>query len=121
MVLLLWFLFSLLVLGGHLLGKKLLFVLCLFVILVIPHLGFEGGTLDLNASVPGYCLPLIGHSDTLSICSPDYDIRVASIWFEDAAKMSYCGWLTEECIGDQQIMLGTFPLKQKIYSHPLNL
>ena len=34
-----------------------LFVLCLFVILVISHFGFDGGTLVLIASVPGHCLP----------------------------------------------------------------
>ena len=44
-------------------GKKLLtqktyvrFVLCLFVILVVSHLGFEGVTLVLIVPVPDYCL-----------------------------------------------------------------
>ena len=33
-----------------------LFVFRLIVILVISHIGFEGGTLVLIASVPGHCL-----------------------------------------------------------------
>ena len=32
------------------------FVLCVFVILVISHFGFEGETLVLIAPVPGHCL-----------------------------------------------------------------
>ena len=34
-----------------------LIVLCLYVILVISHYGFDGRTLVLMASVPGHCLP----------------------------------------------------------------
>ena len=34
-----------------------LFVSCLFVILVVSYYGFEGGTVVLIASAPGYCLP----------------------------------------------------------------
>ena len=37
-------------------GKNRSFGLCLFVILVVSHFCFEGGTLVLNARVPGYCL-----------------------------------------------------------------
>ena len=50
--------------SGHLLGNNSLFglpyvvfVFLLFVVLVISHFGFEGGTLVLIASVPGHCLP----------------------------------------------------------------
>ena len=32
-------------------------VLCLFVILVISHFGFDGRTLVLFSPVPGHCLP----------------------------------------------------------------
>ena len=32
-------------------------LLCLFVALVVSHFGLEGGTLVLNASVSGHCLP----------------------------------------------------------------
>ena len=35
-----------------------LFVLCLFVILVMSHSGYEGETLVLTAPVPGHCLHL---------------------------------------------------------------
>ena len=31
-------------------------LLCLFVALVVSHIGFEGRTLVLIASVPGHCL-----------------------------------------------------------------
>ena len=34
-----------------------LYIVCIFVILVVSHFGFEGGTLVLIASVPDYCLP----------------------------------------------------------------
>ena len=40
-----------------------LFVLYLFVILVVSHFGFEGGTFVLIAPVPGHCLPF-----TFSLC-----------------------------------------------------
>ena len=43
-----------------------LFVICLFVILVIFHFDFEDGTLVLNASVPGHCLPFTFQSLTQS-------------------------------------------------------
>ena len=32
-------------------------LLCLFVVLVVSHLGFEGGNLVLISPVPGHCLP----------------------------------------------------------------
>ena len=35
----------------------ILFVLCLFVILVVSHIGFEGGNWLLIPQVPGHCLP----------------------------------------------------------------
>ena len=51
-------------LSGHLLCESysfglayVLFVFSLIVILVISYFGFESGTLILNASVPGHCLP----------------------------------------------------------------
>ena len=51
--------------SDHLLGKScsfglpnVLFVLCLFVVLVVSDFDFHGGTLYLIASVPGHCLPL---------------------------------------------------------------
>ena len=52
-------------LSGHLLGKScllgqsyVLFVLCLFIIIVVFHFGFEGTTLVLIAFVLGRRLPL---------------------------------------------------------------
>ena len=35
-----------------------LILLCVFVIYVISRFGFDGGTVVLNAEVPGNCLPL---------------------------------------------------------------
>ena len=40
-----------------------LFVLCLFVILVVSHFGFKCGTLVLAASVPGHCLPFVSKTN----------------------------------------------------------
>ena len=37
--------------------NRMFSLLCLFVALVVSHLGFEGRTLVLIASVPGHCLP----------------------------------------------------------------
>ena len=36
---------------------RVIFLLCLFVVLVISYLGFKGGNLVLIASVPGHCFP----------------------------------------------------------------
>ena len=38
-------------------AQMVLFVFCVFVILVVYHFGFESGTVFLTAPVPGYCLP----------------------------------------------------------------
>ena len=35
-------------------------LVCLFVVLVVSHLGFEGGTLVLIAPGPGHCFPFLG-------------------------------------------------------------
>ena len=42
--------------SGYHIRAYVLFVLCLFVILVISSFGFEGGTLGLIASFSGHCL-----------------------------------------------------------------
>ena len=38
-------------------GNSMFSLLCLFVALVVSHLGFEGRALVLIVSVPGHCLP----------------------------------------------------------------
>ena len=44
-----------------------LFVLCIFVVLVISRFGFEGATLVLIVSVPGHCLPFTIHQISKSL------------------------------------------------------
>ena len=62
----LWILVRFRLLSCHLLGKScsfgelyVLFVLCLFVILVVSYFGFENGTVVLIAPLPCHCLPLV--------------------------------------------------------------
>ena len=44
--------------AAHLVNRRFS-LLCLFVGLVVSDFGYEGMTLVLIASVPGYCLPFI--------------------------------------------------------------
>ena len=57
-----------------------LFLLCLFVILVISHFGFEGGIWVLIAPVPGHCLLVTFSHSYQDHFVPGYEVTLVRIY-----------------------------------------